>query len=94
MKNRIPLETYLEDAGRLAQNVVNAWGQNWYAGNTKFTPEFNILIDKACRHLSAKRVRDNHREFNILSEQGKAEEETARRAFAQAYKVFHERHLS
>jgi hypothetical protein len=87
-----PIEKYLEHADRLAQEVVNAWGINVGAGNTALlTEEFNALLDKACRYQNAKSYSDNHREFRVLSQRDISEEETTRREFAAAYKLFWER---
>jgi hypothetical protein len=85
------LEEYLKDADRLAQKVVNAWGINVQAGIVR-TPEFKALLDKACLHRTARRLADNHRKFDVMSEQGEVEELSARHAFAEAYKAFYEKH--
>jgi len=83
-----PLETYLEHADDLAQEVVNAWGINARVGNAaSLTPEFGALVDKACRYRMLRQVADNHREFNVLTEQEAAEEKTACQAFVEAYKI-------
>ncbi len=88
-----PLEAYLEHANSLAQDVVNAWGVNVSAGNASdLTPEFKSLLDKACNYQTAKRIADNHREFGILTEGEEAELQAKRLAFAEEYKVFHEKH--
>jgi hypothetical protein len=86
-----PLDAYLKQADDLAQDVVNAWGSNCYAGNYDFKPEFLALLDKACNYRTAKIIADNHREFNILSERTAAEEQETRLEFAEKYKTFWER---
>jgi len=88
-----PLEIYLEQVDKLAQDVVNAWGLNVSAGNAAdLTPEFKSLLDKACNYQSAKRTADNHREFGILTERDEAELQAKRLAFAEEYKIFDETH--
>src|SRR5229473_5855033 len=90
-----PLEEYLQHVDELAQGVVNAWGLNVEAGNAAdLTPEFKALLDRACRYQSIRRVEDNHREFNVLTEQEAADEKAARQAFAEAYKTFYEKHTA
>jgi hypothetical protein len=88
-----PLEEYLKNADRLAQEVVNTWRINAHAGNVP-TPEFKALLEKACLHRTARRLADNHRKFDVMSEQEEADELAARRAFAEAYKAFYERHAA
>jgi mevalonate kinase len=88
-----PIEEYLQRADELAQEVVNAWGVNMQAGNAaSLTDEFKAVLDKACRYRNAKEVADNHRQFNMLSERDAGEETATRQAFAEAYKIFWERH--
>ncbi len=75
---RMPLlEQYLEHADKLAQDVVNAWGNSVTAGNA-LTPEFNELFDKACTYRTSG-VTDN-------------QEKATRQAFAEAYKAFWEKY--
>ena len=91
-----PLEEYLRNADRLAQVVVNAWGKNT-VGNAyplaaqSITPQFKELFDKACLYRIARKLADNHRKFNVLSEQEATEEMAIRLAFAEAYKAFYEK---
>jgi hypothetical protein len=88
-----PLEKYVEDADKLAQDVVNAWGVNMQAGNGDLlTPDFKVLLDKAYRYRITKSIADNHRGCKILSERTAAEEEKSRLEFAETYKTFWERH--
>jgi hypothetical protein len=86
-----PLERYLKDADRLAQEVVNAWGINVQMSNV-MTPEFKALLDKACLYRTARRLADNHRKFDVMSEQEEAQEMSLRRSFAEAYRAFFEKH--
>jgi hypothetical protein len=88
-----PLEEYLKNADRLAQEVVNTWGINVQTGNAA-SAEFKALVDKACLHRIARRLADNHRKFDVMSAQEEAEEMAARHAFAKAYKAFYERHAA
>jgi hypothetical protein len=88
-----PLEKYVEDADSLAQDVVNAWGVNMQAGNGDLlTPDFKVLLDKACYYRTTKSIADNHRQFNVLNERTAAEEQEARLEFAETYMTFWERH--
>jgi hypothetical protein len=86
------LEEYLRNADSLAQGVVNAWGTNVEAGNASLlTDQFKVLLDKACLYRTAKNLADNHRKFNILSQEEEVEVKTARQTFAEAYKAFYEK---
>jgi hypothetical protein len=90
-----PLEEYLEHADDLAQHVVDAWGVNVQAGNAPLlTTRFKVLVDKACLYKNARRLADNHRQYNVLSEQDESEEKATREAFALAYKAYYERHAA
>ena len=90
-----PLEEYLEDADDLARHLVDSWELNARAGNVRlFTTQFKSLLDKACLYQNARKLADNHREHNVLSEQDEAEEKTTREAFAIAYKAYYERHAA
>lgn len=87
------LEQYLEQADKLAQEVVNAWGVNVQAGNAVLlTAQFKVLLDSACRYRDARRLADNHRQFNVLGEQAEIQEKATRKAFAEAYRVFDREH--
>ena len=90
-----PLEEYLEHADDLAQHVVDTWRANVPASNAPLlTTRFKVLVDKACLYKNARRLADNHRQYNVLSEQDEAEEKTTREAFAVAYKALYERHAA
>jgi len=87
-----PLEEYLKNADRLGQVVVNAWGRNTQVGNARLlTPQFKELFEKACLYRNARRLANNQRKFNVISEQAEAEEMAVRQAFAEAYKAFYEK---
>ena len=83
-----PLEEYLKHVDKLAQQVVNAWGIGAQAGLAP-TPQFRALLDKACLYRTVRRLADDHRKFDVMSEQGEVEELSARHAFAEAYKAFY-----
>lgn len=42
----------------------------------------------------SKSTADNHRQHGLLSHQVEAEEQAAKRAFAEAYKAFYEKHAA
>ena len=89
----VPLEEYLKNADRLAQDVINVWCINMQAGNGPLlSTEFKMVLDKTCEYRTAKSIADNQREFDALPEQKAAEERDTRIAFAKAYKEFWERH--
>ena len=88
-----PLEEYLKNADRLAQEVVNTWGINVQMGNA-MSAKFKALLEKACLYRSVRRLADNHRKFDVMSEAEEAEELAVRRAFAEAYKAFYEKHAA
>ena len=86
-----PLEDYVQHAPELAQDVINAWGSNTRAGNAgSLTPEFKALLEKTFAYWDAKKIAENHRENNVLTEQLAHEESVRREAFAMEYKRFHE----
>lgn len=90
----LSLEECLEQADKLAQEVVNAWGANVQAGNAApSSPRFKVLLDSACRYRDARKLADNHRQFNVLGDQAEAQEKATRQAFAKAYKAFDEEHV-
>jgi hypothetical protein len=83
----------LERADKLAQEVVNAWEVNVSAGNAAvLTGQFKALMDSACLYQDARSIANNRREYGMLSEQEKAEEEAARQAFVKTYESFCEKH--
>jgi hypothetical protein len=90
-----PLEEYLEHADDLAQHVMEAWRVEGQGGNDALLPtQFKALLDKACLYQHARKLADNHREHNVLSEKDEAEEKATREAFALAYKVYCEKHAA
>ena len=90
-----PLEKYLKQADKLAQDVVNVWGASMQAGNAlELTTQFKDLLDKACVYQTARRFAENHRKHNVLTEEEAEQEQKARQAFAEAYKALHERHAT
>jgi hypothetical protein len=72
------LEEYAQRADELAQEVVHAWVVNAKAGNSEcLTPEFKSVFDKAFGYRQSKKIADNHREFNILTEEDATAERTS-----------------
>jgi hypothetical protein len=68
---------------------------NAKAGNSEYlTPEFKGVFDKAFEYRQSKKIADNHREFNILTEEDATAERTSREIFAAAYKRWMERQMS
>jgi len=83
---------YVKNADELVQEVLNTWARQTEAGNGRnLTGDFKALLDLACEYHNAKRLADNHRQFNCLTEQEAANEEAAREAFARAYKAMHDK---
>lgn len=88
-----PIEEYLQNADKLARDVMNAWGINVAAGNPELLSEdFKALCDKTFAYRETKRLADNHREHGGVSERLAVEEKATRQAFAEACKAFHETH--
>jgi DNA-binding SARP family transcriptional activator len=86
------IEEYLENAPKLAQDIVNEWGINMQAGNgSLLSEEFLALNECACRYIAAQDLADNHRKFSGLTEEDTARESATRRTFAEAYKRYWER---
>ncbi len=89
------LEDYIQHSDELAQEVVHAWVVNAKAGNSEYlTPEFKDVFDKAFEYRQSKKIADNHREFNILTEDDATAERTSREIFAAAYKRWIEREMN
>lgn len=87
------LEEYIAHADELAQEVVNAWGVNVRTGNSSaLSDEFMSVFDLAYRYRKTKELVANHREFGTLSAAEEGEEKALRLEFAEAYKVFWEKH--
>jgi hypothetical protein len=62
---------------------------NVQSGNAALlNPQFKSLLDKACLYRDARRLADNHRKHNVVTEQQAAEEKATRQSFAKAYKAF------
>ena len=91
------LEDYSKNADELAQKVVDAWAAKAATPGADATVDFRALFAKACEYRKAKRTGDNRRmssEYNVLFGHDTGEETTTRRAFAVAFKDFHERNIS
>ena len=81
------LDEYVQHADELAHEVVHAWVVNAKAGNSEYlTPEFKDVFDKAFEYRQSRKIADNHREFNILTEEDSTAERTSRQIFAAASK--------
>jgi hypothetical protein len=92
IKGMLPIEEYLENGPKLAQDIVNEWGINMHAGNgSLLSEEFLALNEYACRYITAKDLADNHRKFSGVTEEDAAHEAATRRTFAEAYKRCWER---
>jgi hypothetical protein len=68
----ITIEQRAEHVDEIVQQVINTWGMYTQTGhNQDLTPEFRKVFELACQYRDAKRLADNHREFNMLSERGR-----------------------
>jgi len=86
------IEQRAEHVDEIVQQVINTWGMYTQTGhNQDLTPEFREVFELACQYRDAKRLADNHREFNMLSEEDAARETSKRDAFTQAYKNYSDR---
>jgi hypothetical protein len=78
-----------EDVDGLAQDVVNVWGSNATAGNGAYlSADFKSLFDKCCLYRDARKLADNRRQFNMMTEAEAAEEKSARQSFLEAHSTF------
>lgn len=82
-------EKCLERVDGCVQEVVDAWALNFPAN---YTPEFKVVFDRACEYRTARQTAENHREFNVLTEQEAACERTTREAFCKEYVAFLNQH--
>ena len=80
------LETYVERADELAQDVIDAWNRS---GSVDFTPEFTWLLHKTFLYITASERAHKQRAFDILKRDA-VEERATRLAFARAYKIYFE----
>jgi hypothetical protein len=99
------LDVCNHNAGRYAQEIVNAW-VNHRAGNASpLTDEFNILRDLACDYQDAQKavakhqwliekIQDPDDELNAQLEEARTTETRTRQAFAEAYKGFEDKHVA
>lgn len=88
-------EFCLEHADELAQEVVNAWAVNVDAGNAKLlTEDFKQLFELTCRYRTSREIADNHRQFDLLSEDEATSEKETRESFVRAYKLYEEEYLN
>jgi hypothetical protein len=81
-----------EDADKLAQDVLNAWGANVAAGNAELlSTEFKALFDKTDAYRFARKIADNRREHNILTADVEEQERITHNEFLAAHRAFHAR---
>ena len=74
------------DAGLLAQDVVDAWGTVMQGGKGKaLSADFESLFEKACAYRIAKRIADNHREYERLTKEEAEQEQVTKKEFLKAY---------
>jgi hypothetical protein len=86
-----PIEEYVEHADELAQEVVNFWGMTVKDGDgATLAEDFMAVFEKACEYRNAKKIADNHRRANILTEPVEAEVGATGLSFAQRIKIFKE----
>ncbi len=81
------LETYLERADELAQDVFDAWN----ASAANLSAEFKTLLHKTFLYKATRQMAENHRVFDILSDSDEFKERAARLTFVRAYKIFCDR---
>jgi len=87
------IEEYLENAPKLAHDIVNERVFHTQAGNANYLPpEFLHIFEKACRYQEVKENCDFYRSRNSLSVADAQAEEAARRTFIEAYKPWAENH--
>lgn len=82
-----------EDADKLAQDVVNVWGQVVSVGHAAdLSAGFNALFEKVEAYRSARRIADNRREHNILTADIEEHERVTRKEFLEARRAFYTKH--
>ena len=94
------LELYLANAPECAQGIVNQWGQMSREG-MQWTPEFDAVLDLACKYLDAKKHREHDEHLETIEglkgkldaeiAKARADEATKQRAFVEAYKAAEEK---
>jgi hypothetical protein len=76
------------DADEAAQDVVNTCAMALQGGS--LPEDVNELFDKMQAYRNAKAVADNRREHDRLTEGEAEREQTTKREFLNAYRVFYE----
>jgi hypothetical protein len=90
-----PIEVYVKHADALAQDVVNTWGLFTRAGEGEaLSPEFKAMFEITYEFRQAQRAADNWRRAGVPTELVDDDVKAKCLAFAQAYKIFHEKHES
>ena len=84
-----PIEWYWKQADELAQKVVST---SVAVLPARMISDFRPLLETAYRYRSAKRRADDRRQSNSLSKLDEEEERASRQAFAEACKLFENKH--
>ncbi len=74
-------------ADEQAQNLSNAWN----ASAARLTAEFRAVLRLAFLYKTVRRIAENRRAFDILSDSDEAKERVARLIFVAAYKIYRDR---
>jgi hypothetical protein len=95
----VTITELMQNADKLAEETVNAWGTHILAGNAEFLlPEFTTLFESACKYQTAKQHADAFRFVpDLAGNDGGAaatEEAQVKRAFVEAYWHFYTKHSS
>ena len=79
------------DVDQAAQDVVNAWGTHMKAGTSEhLSADFKALFERMQAYRYAKKVGDNRREHDALTEEEATQEQITKKEFLDAYRVFYE----
>lgn len=82
------LEYCVEHADSMARQIVNSW----YLHHPGPYPEgFQPLLDAACNYQNYRRMADNHRESNCLTDMVVGRETELRESFARSVKAYRDR---
>ena len=89
------LESDLEHADKLAQEVMSAWATHINAGNTALLArEFMLLFHKMLVYKHARERAESRRKSNVLRESDVVNERVTCEEFCKAYKDFREKKAS
>jgi hypothetical protein len=88
-----PIENYVEQSERLAQDVINTWCSFTKAAHDDaLTADFKEVFELTYEFRQAVRMADNWRGADMPTPTLDAEVEQKRLVFAQAFKAFPEKH--